>query len=100
MDAGRPHNTLAPKKAVAALLLPPPMPAWAGMRFCRPMRKKRPMPLRSRKSFSARMTRLDSSTGTPGRLHSSSSRVASGGRTSSSSVSPKAVVWKSEAKSW
>ena len=33
--AGQPKSWLAANKVVAALLLPPPRPAWTGMRFSR-----------------------------------------------------------------
>mmetsp|Transcript_26616 Transcript_26616/g.58453 ORF Transcript_26616/g.58453 Transcript_26616/m.58453 type:complete len:222 (-) Transcript_26616:107-772(-) len=99
-DPGLPHSSLAPKKAAAALLLPPPMPACAGILFRSCARKKRCTPLIFRKRLNARMTRLDSSTGTPGKLHSRRSLSADSGSNSNSRVSPNATAWKRDARSW
>mmetsp|Transcript_16133 Transcript_16133/g.46312 ORF Transcript_16133/g.46312 Transcript_16133/m.46312 type:complete len:233 (-) Transcript_16133:62-760(-) len=101
-EAGRPSNSFAPNMAAAALPLPPPSPAWAGTCFTRlDLNFLSVLPVFSLTRSNARSTRLVRSSGTPGMLHmNSSSSTSSPSSSFRWSISPKATVWKREARSW
>mmetsp|Transcript_15138 Transcript_15138/g.20627 ORF Transcript_15138/g.20627 Transcript_15138/m.20627 type:complete len:218 (+) Transcript_15138:574-1227(+) len=101
--AGHPISSFAPCIAVAALPLPPPNPACAGTHLIKfALKKQSVFPVFSLIKFKARMTKLESSVGTPSILHVNSSTVgeADESRRDNSSVSPNLTVWKRDAKSW
>ena len=100
MVAGRPLSSLAAHSAVAALPLPPPMPAPWGTRFCRAALNLVLTPVCFLNSSNALITRLDASVGTPSMSQVSTSWGAPAPRASTSRVSPRSMTWNREARSW
>ena len=92
-----PHSRFRPRSVVAASELPPPRPAWTGIRLASSMCAPEP-PAASRSRRAARRHRLRSSAGTPG---SSQARLSSpSGRGVSVRVSARSMVWKMVRSSW
>mmetsp|Transcript_26002 Transcript_26002/g.56693 ORF Transcript_26002/g.56693 Transcript_26002/m.56693 type:complete len:286 (-) Transcript_26002:304-1161(-) len=90
--AGPPHSWLAAYKVVAALPLPPPKPAPCGTILSSLTWKKRLRPVLRLYRLSALMTRLESSEGMVGSLHTSTSLLLPSGRRENSMPSPRSIT--------
>lgn len=99
-DAGHPQSLFAAHSAVAALLLPPPIPPSRGVCLSMSHRKYFCTPVFFRNTAKALATRFRSSRGTEATLHDNISCECPTSRTSKIRLSPSPKAWNTDANSW